>query len=310
MKRVSYRLERRESVPEGIRRMACEQLEGAVRSLQRARGRDEAIHDARKRLKKTRALLRLARPRSSAVYGEENARLRDIGLALSGFRDAAVVIETFDALRARFPARFAAASLVRVRRSLARQKTEIERSAGIQQMLAKIVSQLAAAARRVNRWPLTGDGFAAIGPGLQRTCRAGRKAMQTARRHPTPENFHEWRKRVKAHWYHLRLLEPLWTDELKSREAALKRLEDGLGADHNLEVLRARTGAAAAALGPLIDRCQQELRARALQIGDSLYAERPRHFRRRVEELWEAWSRSDPPTPKPAARRKTAASRG
>lgn len=295
---MAYRLERGEPVPEGIRRIACEELEGAVRSLERTRGRDEAIHDARKRLKKTRALLRLVRPQLGDVYSEENTRLRDIGLALSEFRDAAVVIETFDALRAKFPAGFADGSLARVRRFLSRQKAQADRSGGIRDALATIVSQLAAAARRVNRWPLAADGFDAIGPGLQRTFRGGRRAMAAARRDLTPENFHEWRKRVKAHWYHVRLLEPLWNEEMKIRQAALKQLEDWLGIDHNLEVLRAKADAQAGALLlPLIDRYQEELRARALEIGEPLYRQRPGHFRRGVEELWQAGAHASPKPP-------------
>lgn len=289
---MAYRLERGEPVPEGIRRIACEQLEGAIQSLQRTRGRDEAIHDARKRLKKTRALLRLVRPQLGDLYTEENARLRDTGLALSEFRDAAVIIETFDALRAKFPAGFAQAA--RVRRFLVSEKTRIERSGRIGEALAKIVSQLAAAARRVNRWTLEEDGFDAIGPGLQRIFRDGRKALKAARHDPRAENFHEWRKRVKAHWYHVRLLEPLWNQELKRREASLKELEDSLGIDHNLEVLRAKAGPWAAGLLPLIERYQGELRARALEIGEPLYRERPRDFRRAVGELWQAWSSSNP----------------
>ena len=300
-------MERGESVPAGIRRIACEQLEGAIRSLGRARGRDEAIHDARKRLKKTRALLRLVRPYVGRVYAEENGRLRDAGRVLSEFRDAAVVIETFDELRAKFPAEFAGGSLAGVRRLLKRRKAQIERSGAIRRTLAEVSSQLAAAARRVNRWPLAIDGFDGIGPGLKRTFRRGRKAMAAARRGPTSENFHEWRKRVKAHWYHVRLLEALWDKEMKSREADLKQLEDWLGIDHNLEVLREKAGGHAGALLPMIDRYQEELRARALEIGDSLYRYLPRQFRRGVEELWQAWSDSETETAKPAALRKPAA---
>ena len=45
----------------------------------------EAIHDARKRIKKTRALLRLARPGlKTKAYRRRNRELRDTGRGMSG----------------------------------------------------------------------------------------------------------------------------------------------------------------------------------------------------------------------------------
>jgi hypothetical protein len=32
-----------------------------------------------------------------------------------------------------------------------------------------------------------------------------------------PEHFHEWRKRVKYHWYHLGLLRELWPASMELR---------------------------------------------------------------------------------------------
>ena len=62
--------------------------------------------------------------------------------------------------------------------------------------------------------------------------------MARARKHPLPENYHEWRKRVKDHWYHVRLLEGFGTLGCGSYEKSLKELETLLGEDHNLVVLR------------------------------------------------------------------------
>jgi len=56
------------------------------------------------------------------------------------------------------------------------------------------------------------------------------------RKHPHPENYHEWRKRVKEHWYHVRLLEVTVADG--GYEKSLKELETALGEDHNLVLLQ------------------------------------------------------------------------
>src|SRR4051794_31867359 len=60
---------------------------------------DEVVHDARKRLKKARALLRLLREAlGPRIYRRENACLRDAGRPLTEVRDAKVLVDTFDEL--------------------------------------------------------------------------------------------------------------------------------------------------------------------------------------------------------------------
>ena len=287
---MAYRFQRGEPVPEGTRRIAREQLQGAIDSLGRKAKRDEAIHDARKRIKKTRALLRLVKPELGEFYAAGNTRLRDAGRALSEFRDAAAVIETFDQLREKYRDELGKRALDSVRRALLLHKARTERKAGMDEALHKIASTLAESAKRVDKWPLSTNGFPAIGPGLVQTFRRGRKAMAIAARHPLPENFHEWRKRVKDHWYHIRLLEDIWSDVMGGFANSLKQLEDWLGTHHNLEVLRGKVNGEATLLH-LIDRYQKELRECALEMGQRIYLEPPSRFGSRMARLWDAWQR-------------------
>ena len=41
-------------------------------------------------------------------------------------------------------------------------------------------------------------------------------------RDPSPEHLHDWRKRVKDLWYHLRLLRDAWTDAMKAHRRAVR----------------------------------------------------------------------------------------
>src|SRR5579863_3060081 len=97
---MAYRLERDESVISGIRRVIREEIDSAESHLagKKKTTRDEAIHDARKSIKKVRATLRLIRHQLGDSWKRENAHLRDIAARLSQFRDAFVIIETFDDL--------------------------------------------------------------------------------------------------------------------------------------------------------------------------------------------------------------------
>ena len=102
---MSYGLTFDETPAESVQRVRREQLEAAAEGLEHGHEDDpvEAVHDARKRIKKTRALLRLARPgMKNKAYRRHNRALRDTGRGMSGARDADVVAETVDLLAERF----------------------------------------------------------------------------------------------------------------------------------------------------------------------------------------------------------------
>ena len=149
---------------------------------------------------------------------------------------------------------------------------------------------------RIDEWPLRQSGWKALEPGLLRSYVRGRKALATAHREPTVENLHEWRKRVKDLWYHLRLLTPLAPGIVGGQAEEAHRLSDLLGDDHDLAVLRAalETGAGALAVdldavNGLIDHRREQLQAEALHVGARLYAESPSAFGRRLHRYWKTW---------------------
>ena len=285
-------------MPEEIRRIAKEQLEGAAASLEGGGKPDAAIHEARKRVKKTRALLRLVRQELGEVFDTENVRLREAGRSLSEFRDAVAMIDTFDELREKYRTDLGRHNLDSVRRGLQLHKARSERRSNVKETLREISTTLARCARRMAKWPLAADGFDALAAGFEDTSRQGRKAMAYAHKHSRPEYFHEWRKRVKDHWYHVRLLEDVWGDVMEGYEKSLKDLEDWLGTGHNLAVLRDRVTAEPEFYGSskevdvllaAMAHYEKDVHERALEMGAKVYMEAPRRFRRRMARLWEAW---------------------
>ena len=104
--------------------------------------------------------------------------------------------------------------------------------------MRETTAQLQDARTRVLGWRLDADGFAAIEKGVVADLPARAQGAGRQLRDPTPERFHEWRKRVKYHWYHLRLLRELWPAPMKALAAEAKQLADLLGDDHDLAVLR------------------------------------------------------------------------
>ncbi len=302
---MAYHFKLGESIPEGIRRVVREEMESAAAQLsgKGAANRDEAIHEARKSVKKIRGALRLLRPELGDTFYTENTRMRDVGRRLSEFRDAGAVLETFDALLEKYRGELGKHTLESIRTGLVARKEQGEKQAKIERALIRLAGALGRATKRVKTWPLAADGFAALAPGLEETFREGRKALARVRKHPRPENYHEWRKRAKDHWYHVRLLENLWTDAMQAYEKSLKELEAWLGEDHNLVVLREKVLAEPAFYGKaaeirffgrVIDKYHKEVRTHALAAGARIYGEKPRQFVGRVQQLWEAWQARPP----------------
>jgi CHAD domain-containing protein len=94
----------------------------------------------------------------------------------------------------------------------------------------------------VAAWKLAACGFEAIQAGLLKSYADGRKALHRAYETSRPKDFHEWRKRVKYHRYHLRLLRNLWPRVMRAWRREVVTLSELLGKEHDLAVKRARPG--------------------------------------------------------------------
>ncbi len=99
---MGYRIDPAEPTDLELRRVLREQLAKAAEVLRVPGGPDaEAVHGARKRLKKARSLVRLARADlGPAVARHANAELRRVGADLATQRDADALVEAVDRLLA------------------------------------------------------------------------------------------------------------------------------------------------------------------------------------------------------------------
>ncbi len=297
---MAYRLQASESVPEGIGRVVREEIQSATETLRKEAKaqRDEAVHEARKSIKKVRGVLRLVKPQLGRTYRQENARFRDVGRQLSDLRDAAALLEVFDELADKFKDVLDSKGLKALRQGLEQDKREIEQHLDAAKVVQQASAVLHSAEQRLAKWPLNEDGFHALAPGLKQTYRRGRRALKLAKKRETPVAYHDFRKRVKDHWYHVRLLEGVWTSVMEAHEKSLKDLETWLGDDHNLVVLREkleanpeRYGGEAVVPGFLavVAEHQNKLRGNSTSLGERVYSEKPRVFVHNIGRLWKTW---------------------
>jgi len=288
----------RERIDSGLRRVVREQVHGAIHDLTDPGGdRHEGVHEARKRFKMIRATLRLARSTLGELhFALENAWYRDTGRQLSSVRDAVAMIESLDALRKRFSKELPEEMGAAVRRGLEERLRGVsEDDRALAKRCADVAEALNGALLRIKDWPLEDRGFRAIGPGLEQVYRQGRSLMRLALEEPSDVNLHEWRKRVKDHWYHVRLLRNLWPRVLDAYRLELKALSEALGDDHDLAILDpvvlqdpdsyGGTGSLESFIEFLGIR-RRELQDQARLLGRRIYAEKPRLLVSRFESRW------------------------
>lgn len=280
---------------DGIRAIAHDQLGKGIKSLETQEdGVHEAVHDARKRVKKVRGLIRLVRP-ALPVCSSENAYLRDAARLVSDFRDATAMIECYDRLMEAQPDGFDRSAAAPLRRQFTLERQAQADRPDVQDRLSGLRDALKATRDGLERWTLEAKGWDAIEDGLKRTYKRARDAMEVAEKSRTPVDMHDWRKRVKYHWYHARLLKNLWPEMTAPHIDAAGRLAELLGDHHDLVEFRARLPGAPLPKGTInaLDKAakaeMERLESDAFALGARLLAERPKCLAKRWGAWWDGW---------------------
>ena len=300
-----YRLHSGESVSAGIKRIILARVDNALAELRSdtESAPAEAIHEARKDMKKIRSAIRLVRDAlGDDLYRRENQHYRDIGRELSGLRDAEVLVETLDALAERFgraqDERYAGL------RDRFQQELQERREDGSQEReMASAAAALITGRGRVETWPLEGDGWELVAPGIHRSYRRGRKRLREVEQRSSDETLHEWRKRAKDLWYQLRLIQEAEPEPIGTLAAQAHDLSDHLGDDHDLVLLREQAQRRREDFGEagnqrllleLIDKRRGELQFAASSLGERIYSEKPKKFVKRLGTRWKLWRKREP----------------
>ncbi len=297
---MGYEYRHNETVQEGLRRIAREQIDDAIDEINDPEIDDHVtVHEVRKNCKKIRGLIRLVRPCFEHTYREENAWFRDNANQLSFVRDSQSIIETFEKLMQRFENEIDTGRFEQVLNALVvRRRKVAEEESRIKFLLQQFKKSMLIGRERVINWKLMADSSDAIALGVSKTYMRGQKAMTLAYEKPALENFHEWRKRVKYHWYHLRLLLPIWSEMMTTLRDDAHLLSDYLGDDHDLGILKQTIEEypdefggreILGELSELIVSRQSELRKSAHKFGRRMYAENSKCVGRKLANYWEVW---------------------
>lgn len=287
---MAYRFARGDAgIEAALRRIAAEQLDGALAALEGADADlERSVHGVRTATKRIRALLRLLRAVFPG-YSEANAALRTLAARLADVREAQVLLATFDSVAGESGGKTLAAFRTELEADEAAAALRV-RGAVLEDARARLLALRAAA----EGWRIERDGFGALRKGLRRTCRKAVKLMGEAggAAGDDIEAFHEWRKHIKDHGFQVRLLHDI-DPGLTARGEMLGRLGNLLGEQHDLCALEAR----------LHDRKEKALRRlekaaierrhvlekEALKLGAVLFEEPCKARLRRWERAWDDW---------------------
>jgi CHAD domain-containing protein len=300
---MGFSFQKDESMARAIPRLVCERVDHARKCLRNC-SRAEAVHCARKDVKKIRAVLRLTRASIPKKDFQRVARLlRAAAAEMAGPRDAHVKAQAVSLLAKHFKTKITPGAFRQVRARLRRDAAQKMRA--FTKASKTVIRSLARVRREAERLDLSEKGWSAIAPGVRRAYSEGHKCFTFARKSGQAEDFHQWRKAAKDLWYHITLLNPIWPEQLQAVETELDNLGEALGDDHDLFVLHETLQALAddvphseaTLLHGLIIERQRELRIAALELGERFYAETPDKFCNRLGKYWRAWRRdklSDP----------------
>ncbi len=293
---MAYKLKLRESLESGVRRILAEQCQRAASGLAENADAVTAVHDARKCIKRSRALLRLVRPAiGDAVWKEHNAALRDVGQGLSAIRDRDVLRQTVEKLKSNAPATLKSA-LGAIGKQLADGETSdiAPPPAEAKQRLVEAAALLDAVSARLRKLHVPGSFETAIEPGVEKGHAKARRLLVEVRQAPAPETLHELRKAIQVHWRHMVVLSAAWPEVMKGRAAEARTVSNLLGEDRDLTLLEVYVAAnaegltksAVTAIRRAIASRRRAIAAEAFPRAERLLVGRPSRFARDLTRQW------------------------
>jgi len=288
---LSYRFEPGERADDALARLSREEIDAAVAILSSDEPLDHRVHEARKHLKKLRALLLLGEASASTKALERAVRaVRKAARSLAGLRGRAALRESFAELDRSDPEAFQRELVEKVTALLAIGETA---PTSFDEELEDAARRLRRASKRIEHLRFEGAGWRRLEPGFRRNYARGRSALARASENPHPESLHAFRTPAKRHLYHLQLMEPLWPELLHPHRKELARLGDLLGEHHDLSLLGPDLSARGVpsdeleAVQARITARSHELERQIFELGRRLFAERPPALARRIGAYFE-----------------------
>ena len=170
---MSYRL-RKKSLARQVRRVSREELEGTLKELLTVndQARSTAVHEARKHLKKVRALIRLLRPATGeAFYKDENAAMRKAAQRMSSIRDSHVRVQTIKKPIAKSGKHRAPAAFARIEAAMDTRLRQVIEESEKEDWSKQAAVDIERPLGSLDKWPLKRLTTKSVRSGLKAACK-------------------------------------------------------------------------------------------------------------------------------------------
>ena len=279
---VAFRFKPNAGVHEELTRIAQERVHIALQHMENL---DEdpvhAIHQARRQTKMLRALFRLARAELEAqgTYKLDYKTVRQAAKNLSSQRDSDVALKTLAMLCEETDIAAALSSISKIEKKLTSNGTSPIKKKVLRESAERFVSLMEQQDSRIASWKPQTKGKRTLQRGWARTYQDARDGMMTMLAEESAKTLHAWRKHVKYHHYHIRLLGTVALLDLSKRRRKTAELERCLGEHHDLVVLNELLDDLKgigkkdlAALRTAISSLLTKKEKRAVHLGDVLFS--------------------------------------
>lgn len=290
---MAYQLEKGESFLQGIIRIGIEEQKSAIEALQNG-DPHKGVHQARKHLKKLRAIFRFLRDHlGKENFKEANIYYRDIGRDLSLIRDITSQMEISHKLSENYAAKIGIEGFDQLLHILQKERKKIEKKRMNQALFDEEVQLLKKDKTRFNTSKKELISKEKALKGLVRVYKRGFRGFQMAQVFAEVEAMHDWRKQVKYLWHQFQLINQAWPEVFLAYESVLKNLADALGDYHDLALLQEKLHQLkqelpeefAGHLHKIAEKEKEKNLAHCIELGQLIYTEKPKAFKRRMATM-------------------------
>ncbi|MXP25427.1 CHAD domain-containing protein [Altererythrobacter indicus] len=295
---MAYRFRRKDrTAQKGVRRIAREQIDKAIASIDSGDDDADVIYAVRKRCKKLRALLRLVEP-VFPNFTKENRAFGDIAKLIGDLRYSHKMQEAYARLVVTYGKELDREAFKTIGEHFrAEREAEISRM-DVDARLAACSDHLRKARDRVTHWQVDADGWDAVSWGLLSSYQKAWDAFGKVKETSQMEAYEELRKWAKCHRHHARLLRSISPDFMSERASQARKLGKLLGEHNDLILFEEKLrkdpqiyGSEADVEVVLILAKRQRIvqEAKISRTGGKLFAHKPQHLVEDWHKLWDNW---------------------
>ena len=285
---MAFQLRKKERVAGGIRRITNEQTAAALGFLSdQSDDFEERIHNARRRIKRLRATLRLIRPEKHGLrYKTSDTALRNAAKKLATSRDADVALATFERLAPDVSRTLAARIRARLKAAVSRAR----RRTISPRQLSVVIDKLRSSKRTIERIRPTGKGWRSLEPGIKKSYSSVRHTAQKLREDTEVTTIHQWRTAAKRLLHQLELIPCVLGKSHRKLLPRLTKLCKILGEFHDMDALAANPAIAKIpAIQKLIAHRMEHQRKVIRHMAGEIFSAHTRSFLGALRTGWAKW---------------------